>query len=94
VLNAAYDERVLRAALSTGRELGATHLILTHLDEVPRWGRLWDFVLDCGLEPLLFATGPSLTAECEDEVLDALTRRTLPPALENPAEDEDEGRAA
>ena len=94
VLNAAYEERVLRAALSTGRELGATHLVLTHLDEVPRWGRLWDFVLDCGLEPLFLATGPSLTTECEDEVLEALTRRTLPPAMENPAEDDDEGRAA
>jgi flagellar biosynthesis protein FlhF len=94
VLNAAYEPGVLRAALAVGRELGATHLVLTHLDEIPRWGRLWDFVIESGLEPLLLATGPSLTAECEDDVLDALTRRTLPPAGEVATEDEPQGRAA
>jgi flagellar biosynthesis protein FlhF len=94
VLNAAYDAGVLRAALAAGRELGATHLVLTHLDEIPRWGRLWDLVIDSGLEPLLLATGSSLTTECEDDVLDALTRRTLPPATDRASADEAHGRAA
>lgn len=78
VLNAAYDPVVFRQACATGINLGATHVIFTHLDEVTRWGRLWDYVLDSGLEPLLLTTGPSLTGDCEDDVLDALVRRTLP----------------
>ncbi|HUG11290.1 MAG TPA: hypothetical protein VMM36_09765 [Opitutaceae bacterium] len=94
VLNAAYDAALLRSVLAAGRELGATHLVLTHLDEVPRWGRLWDLVMDSGLEPVLLATGPSLTTDCEDDVLEALTRRTLPPASEHSAEDDADGRAA
>ncbi|MGH7995264.1 MAG: hypothetical protein ACREFX_02820, partial [Opitutaceae bacterium] len=77
VLNAAYDHAALRAAYAAGRDLGATHLVFTHLDEVPQWGRLWDYLLDGALEPLFLATGPSLTGDCEDDVFDALVRRTL-----------------
>ena len=77
VLNAAYDHATLRAAYAAGRELGATHLVFTHLDEVPQWGRLWDYLLDGALEPLFLGTGPSLTGDCEEDVFGALVRRTL-----------------
>jgi len=77
VLNAAYDHATLRAAYATGRELGATHLVFTHLDEVPQWGRLWDYLLDGALEPLFLATGPSLTGDCAEDVFESLVRRTL-----------------
>jgi flagellar biosynthesis protein FlhF len=78
VLNAAYGHAALRAGYARGRELGATHVVFTHLDELSQWGCLWDYLIDGGLEPLFLATGPSLTGECEDDVFDALTRRTLP----------------
>lgn len=77
VLNAAYDHATLRAAYATGRAMGATHLVFTHLDEVAQWGRLWDYVGDGALKPLFLGTGPSLTGECEDDVWSALIRRTL-----------------
>lgn len=78
VLNAAYDHGALRAGYAAGRALGATHVVFTHLDEVTQWGRLWEYLLDGGLEPLFLATGPSLTADCEEDVFEALIRRTLP----------------
>ena len=78
VLNAAYGHAALRAGYARGRELGATHVVFTHLDEVAQWGGLWDYLIDGGLEPLFLGTGPSLTGECEEDVFDALTRRTLP----------------
>lgn len=87
VLNAAYEPGILRRACAAGCDLGATHVMFTHLDEVERWGRLWDYVLDSGLEPLLLTTGPALTGDCEDQVLDALVRRTLP-ATDEPEEEE------
>ena len=77
VLNAAYDHAALRAAYAAGRALGATHLVFTHLDEVPQWGRLWDYVLDGALEPLFLGTGPSLTGDCEEDLFGALVGRTL-----------------
>ncbi len=78
VLNAAYDQATLRAAYAAGRELKATHVVFTHLDEVTQWGRLWDFLLDGELQPLFLATGPSLTGDCEEDTFDAVARRTLP----------------
>lgn len=77
VLNAAYDRAAMRDAYTAGRELGATHLVFSHLDEVPQWGKLWDYLFDEELEPLFLATGPSLTGDCEEDVSGALTRRTL-----------------
>jgi flagellar biosynthesis protein FlhF len=78
VLNAAYDRASLRDAYTAGRDLGATHLVFTHLDEVPQWGKLWDYLFDEALEPLFLSTGPSLTGECEPDVTGAIVRRTLP----------------
>lgn len=78
VLNAAYDRASLRNAYSAGRDLGATHLVFTHLDEVPQWGKLWDYLFDESIEPLFLATGPSLTGDCEEDVPGAIVRRTLP----------------
>lgn len=78
VLNAAYENAALRRALAVGRELNATHVIFTHLDETPQWGRLWDYLLESDLEPLFLSTGPSLTGDYETEPAQALARRSLP----------------
>ncbi len=78
VLNAAYEHTALRRAFAVGRDLGATHLIFTHLDETPQWGRLWDYLIESELEPLFLSTGPSLTGDYEPEAAQALARRTLP----------------
>jgi len=78
VLNAAYDRASLRDAYTAGRDLGATHLVFTHLDEVPQWGKLWDYLFDESIEPLFLGTGPSLTGDCEEDVPGAIVRRTLP----------------
>lgn len=78
VLNAAYDRAALRDAYAAGRDLGATHLVFSHLDEVPQWGKLWDYLFDEEIEPLFLATGPSLTGDCEEDVPGAIVRRTLP----------------
>lgn len=91
VLNAAYEPGALRSAYAIGRDMGATHVVFTHLDEVAQWGRLWDFVLDGELEPLFLATGPSLTGDCEENVLEAIARRTLPSGpVDDETSDEDE----
>lgn len=92
VLNAAYDHATLRTAYAAGRELGATHVVFTHLDEVAQWGRLWDYLLDGDLEPLFLATGPSLTGDLEVDPADAVARRTMPaaePTVERPAAADD-----
>lgn len=78
VLNAAYDADALRAAYARGRDFGATHLVCTHLDEAPRCGRLWEFLIEGELAPLFLGTGPGLTGELEMDVLGTVLKRTLP----------------
>ncbi len=78
VLNAAYDADALRAAYARGRDFGATHLVCTHLDETPRCGRLWEFLIEGELSPLFLSTGPGLTGELETDVLGRVLARTLP----------------
>ena len=45
VLNAAYETSLLFAQIRAFAALAITDLIFTHLDEEPRWGKLWNFVL-------------------------------------------------
>ncbi len=78
VLNAAYDRASLQQAYAVGRDLGATHVVFTHLDEVPQWGKLWDYLFDVDIEPIFLSCGPSLTGDCEEDVSGALVRHTLP----------------
>lgn len=80
VLNALYDASQLRRAYAAGVDLGATHVVFTHLDELEQWGRMWDFLLEGELTPLFLATGPSLTGDCEDDPVSTVLRRTLPGA--------------
>jgi len=87
VLNAAYDHTALRAGYAAGRDLGATHVVFTHLDEVTQWGRLWDYLLDGDIQPLFLTTGPSLTGDLEEDPLEAVARRTLP--VPTPAENDE-----
>jgi len=80
VLNALYDVQSLRAAYSAGRDLGATHLVFTHCDEVQKWGKLMDFLLDGEITPLFLATGPSLSGDCLEDAVGAVLRKTIPGA--------------
>jgi flagellar biosynthesis protein FlhF len=80
VLNAAYDMSVLRRAYGVGADLGATHVVFTHLDELDHWGKLWDFLMEGELTPLFLATGSSLTGDCEEDAVAAVLRKTLPGA--------------
>ncbi len=80
VLNAAYDLALMRRAYAAGVDFGCTHVVFTHLDEVEHWGRLWDFLIEGQLAPLFLATGPSLAGDCEENVIEAVLRKTLPGA--------------
>lgn len=80
VLNALYDASLLRETCAAGRDLGATHVVFTHLDELAHWGRLWDFLVDGELTPLFLSTGSGLTGDLVTDVVPAVMRRTLPGA--------------
>ncbi len=78
VVSGLHDSALLRRTCTIGVELGCTHLIFTQLDELPQWGKLWDFLIESPFVPMLLTQGPSLSGECETEVVDAVVRRTFP----------------
>ncbi len=45
VLNAAYESSILIAQAQAFRQLPVQDIILTHLDEEVRWGKLWNLVM-------------------------------------------------
>ena len=77
VVNAAYERQLIQEAYTRAGSLGATHVVFTHVDEIPRCGKLWEFVLDDGLVPLFASTGQNIAADFDRHLIDLLVRRTL-----------------
>lgn len=77
VVNAAYERQLIQEAYTRGGSLGATHVVFTHVDEIPRCGKLWEFVLDDGLVPLFASTGQNIAGDFDRHIIDLLVRRTL-----------------
>jgi flagellar biosynthesis protein FlhF len=77
VVNAAYERQLIQDAYTRASAIGATHVVFTHVDEIPRCGKLWEFVLDDGLVPLFASTGQNIASDFDRHVIDLLVRRTL-----------------
>lgn len=78
VLNAAYDAGLMKQAYALGESLQATHVGFTHLDELPRWGKLWEFILAQDLQPLFLSFGQNIAGNYTEEVFDAVLEKTFP----------------
>ena len=77
VLNAAYETESLRVGLKSGRALGATHVVLTHLDEAKDVGKIWEILLEGEMRPLFFSHDGKLLGPIGADPLDFLVQKTL-----------------
>jgi flagellar biosynthesis protein FlhF len=78
VVNAAYDSSVIKHLCRAGEQIGCTHLVLTHCDELIHWGKLWDILLGSKLTPLFLGTGQNVAGDLEENVIPAILERTFP----------------
>jgi len=78
VVNAAYDAAVLKHLCRAGEQIGCTHLVLTHCDELIHWGKLLDVLLGSQLTPLFLSTGQNVAGDIEENVVPAILARTFP----------------
>lgn len=78
VVNAAYDASVIKHLCRAGEQIGCTHLVLTHCDELIHWGKLWDILLGSELTPLFLGTGQNVAGDLEENVIPAILARTFP----------------
>jgi flagellar biosynthesis GTPase FlhF len=63
VLNAAYETSVLLAQTRAFQALPLTDLVLTHLDEEPRWGKVWNLVLGTNFPISFLSAGQNIPGE-------------------------------
>ena len=77
VINAAYENSVIRRCFEVGARLKCTHLVFSHLDEVPNWGKLWEFLFRSGLTPLFLSTGQNIAGDCEESVFERVLEKTF-----------------
>jgi len=66
VLNAAYESATLLTQVRAFASLPVTDLILSHLDEEPRWGKAWNLVLGTNYSLRLLSAGQNVPGDLLD----------------------------
>jgi flagellar biosynthesis GTPase FlhF len=63
VLNAAYEVNTLLAQIRAYANLGISDLVLTHLDEEARWGKLWNLALGTNFSIRWLSSGQNIPGD-------------------------------
>ena len=81
VLNSAYDKQILKRTITAGQNIGATHIALSHFDEITDSTKLWPLLLRNNLSPLCICNGQNVTGDFSTNVLNQMIARTFPEEL-------------
>jgi flagellar biosynthesis protein FlhF len=80
VLNGAYDTNVMLAQARAFAGLPLEDAIITHLDEEPQWGKIWNLALGTGLTIRFLSAGRSIPGDFWEAAPDRLFARQFPHA--------------
>jgi len=78
VVNGMYESSLIGAAFDLGERMGATHIVITHMDEMAGAARLWPYVLRGKLCPLFASHGQNVTSDYSEDILRLLLEKTFP----------------
>ncbi len=78
VLNAAYEVPLLLAQARAFSALPIADLALTHLDEEPRWGKLWNFALGTNYIVRFLSAGQNIPGEFTEASPEKLLSHLMP----------------
>lgn len=81
VINAAYDKIFIDQSLATAEELGCTHTVFTHLDEISTTARLWQFLLSGNMPPIFGCNGPAVSHDRISDMGPFMIQKTFPEYL-------------
>jgi len=81
VVNGAYDSKVLSKCVRIGGNLDATHLAITHFDELSNASKLWPIIFDSALSPYCVSTGQNITGDFSSNVLNQMIAKSFPENL-------------
>jgi len=77
VLNAAYDSAVLQAQVRAFSGFELEGVIFTHMDEVQRYGGIWNVVLGTKVPGLYFSSGQNIPGGFDRATPDFLISKQL-----------------
>jgi flagellar biosynthesis GTPase FlhF len=75
VLNAAYEVPALLRQVRGMEELGLADLVVTHLDEEPRWGKIWNLVLGTNCSVRFLNAGQNIPGDFSRATPESLLAR-------------------
>lgn len=75
VLNAAYESTLLLEQVRAFSALSLSDIILTHLDEELRWGKIWNLIFGSNLNLRFFSAGQNIPGEFIPATADRLFAR-------------------
>jgi flagellar biosynthesis protein FlhF len=78
VLNGAYDIHVLLAQARAFSVLPLVDLIISHLDEEPHWGKLWNLTLGTGLPIRHLSAGQNIPGDFWEASAERILARQFP----------------
>jgi flagellar biosynthesis protein FlhF len=78
VLNVAYEVPVLLAQARAFATLPIEDLIFTHLDEEPRWGKIWNVILGTKIPVRFFSAAQNIPGEFETATAEKILSRQFP----------------
>ena len=78
VLNAGYETSLLLAQARAFAVVPTADLIVTHLDEEPRWGKLWNLVLGTNCTLRFLSAGQNIPGEFSEATPDSILARQFP----------------
>ena len=81
VVNGAYEKEIILKEIRLARNLNATHLAITHFDEISNATKLWPLLFDQGLSPICICNGQNVTGDFSRNVMNQMITKTFPEEL-------------
>ena len=81
IVNGAYERDIIQKEIQMARHLKATHIAVTHFDEITNSTKLWPLFLNSSLSPLCICNGQNVTGDFSTNVLNQMISRTFPEEL-------------
>ena len=79
VVNGAYDREIINRYIRSSKSVNATHIAITHFDEMTNSQKLWPIILNSNLAPVLYlCNGQNVTGDFSTSVLNQLIAKTFP----------------
>ena len=81
VVNGAYERDIINKYIRSAKNVNATHIAITHFDEMTNSTKLWPIIFNSNLSPVCICNGQNVTGDFSTSVLNQLIAKTFPEEL-------------